>query len=168
VKHSKIRGAAVVLVLVLACVSRSQGHQCTLNAMAWMVGSWHNSADPNGSQEQWSLAPNGILMGSYWEFPKGKSGFAELMTIRPDGEDVSMILRHFDGTLKTAWEEGRGPMIFTASSCERGAVVFDGQGDHAGEHVAYRRSGNRLSIEGDFIHHGTPDHEEWHMIRAGN
>ena len=114
------------------------------------------------------MAPNGILMGSSWEFPEGKTGFAEIMTVRLDGERISMILRHFDGSLKTAWEERGGPMIFTASSCERGAVVFDGQGDRAGEHMTYRRSGNKLTILGDFLHHGTPDHEEWHMIRAGD
>jgi hypothetical protein len=114
------------------------------------------------------MAPNGILMGSAWEFPPAKSGYAEVMTVRPDGDSISMFLRHFDGGLKNAWEERGAPMVFTASSCERDSVVFDGRGDHAGEHMSYRRSGNKLTIVADFLHHGTPDHEEWHMVRVGD
>lgn len=47
-----------------------------------------------------------------------------------------MLLRHFDGGLKTAWEERGTPMVFIASSCERNGVVFEGQGDHAGERMS--------------------------------
>ena len=49
-----------------------------------------------------------------WE---DKAGFAEIMTIVQDGDSVSMLLRHFDGGLKRAWEERAAPMRFTASSC---------------------------------------------------
>jgi Domain of unknown function (DUF6265) len=107
-------------------------------------------------------------MGSSWEFPKGRAGCAELMTVRQDSTAIAMILRHFDGGLAKAWEERDAPMVFTASSCERDSVVFDGQGDHVGEHLTYRRSVKNLLIVGDFLHHGTPEHEEWHMIRAGD
>ena len=162
------RGLSVLMLLVIASGSRAQSHPCTSSDLGWMVGSWHNRDDPDRAQERWTLAPNGILMGNAWEFRQGKSGFAEIMTVRPDGDSISMFLRHFDGGLKSAWEERNAPMVFMASSCERNGVIFDGQGDHAGEHMAYRRSGDSLSIVADFLHHGTPDHEEWHMVRAGN
>jgi hypothetical protein len=169
---SKISGKrlATLILLCAAAASHSQSppHPCMLSDMAWMAGSWYNKADPTRAQERWALAPDGVLMGSSWEFPQGKAGFAEIMTVRRDGESLSMFLRHFDGGLKAAWEERGAPMVFTASSCGRNTVIFDGQGDHAGEHMAYRRSGNELSIVADFLHHGTPDHEEWRMVRAGN
>ena len=79
-----------------------------------------------------------------------------------------MILRHFDGGLRGAWEERGAPMVFQLSSCDRDTANFEGQGDHAGERMSYRRSGKKLLIVADFLHHGTPDHEEWQMIRAGN
>jgi hypothetical protein len=107
-------------------------------------------------------------MGSSWEFPKGQAGFAEIMTIGRDGSATSMFLRHFDGGLRKAWEERDTPMVFTESSCDRNSAVFDGQGAHAGEHMTYKRLGKSLLIIGDFLHHGTPDHEEWHMLWAGN
>jgi Domain of unknown function (DUF6265) len=162
------KGIAMLATLILAGACRAQAHPCTLKDLGWMAGSWHNSADPERAQERWTLAPDSILMGSAWEFPPGKAGFAEIMSVRPDGQGVSMFLRHFDVGLKSAWEERGSPMVFTASSCMQNAAVFDGQGDHTGEHMAYRRSGDMLSITADFLHHGTPDHQEWQMIRAGN
>jgi hypothetical protein len=32
--------------------------------------------------------------------------------------------------------------------------------------LTYKRSGEALLIVGDFLHHGKPDHEEWHMTLA--
>jgi Domain of unknown function (DUF6265) len=154
--------------LLAACVAQAHAHPCTMSELRWMAGSWSNTAQPARAQERWALAPDDVLMGSAWEFPSGKSGFAEIMTVRSDGGTVSMLLRHFDGGLSKAWEERDAPMVFTAASCERNAVVFDGQREHAGEHMTYRRAGDRLTILADFLHHGVPDHEEWHMARASD
>jgi hypothetical protein len=136
--ENAMKGLAVLMLLLAPPVSHSQSRPCALSDIGWMAGSWRNASDPDRAQERWSVAPNGILMGSAWEFPAGKSGYAE-----------------------------RGaPMVFAASSCEPNGVIFDGQCDHAGEHMSYRRSGNKLTILADFLHHGTPDHEEWHMVLA--
>ena len=43
-----------------------------------------------------------------------------------------------------------------------------GQGDHAGEHITYKRTGDSLLIIGDFLRHGTPSRMEWRMTRAGD
>lgn len=153
--------------IVFACVSMARAAPCVLPSLSWMAGSWHSTADPQRAQERWVVAPQDVLMGSSWEFPNGKAGFAEVMTVKPDGDGVSMLLRHFDGGLMRAWEERDAPMIFKASVCSANSVVFDGQGDHTGEHLTYQRNGKNLLIIGDFLHKGVPDHEEWHMIRVG-
>jgi len=156
----------VALMVFVAAAPRLQAGSCSLASLGWMAGSWHNKANPDRAQERWAVAPDDVLMGSAWEFPPGKSGYAEVMTIRRDGDATSMFLRHFDGGLAKAWEERGAPMVFAASSCDRNSVIFDGQGDHVGEHISYKRSGSDLLIVGDFLHHGTPDHEEWHMVKA--
>jgi hypothetical protein len=46
-----------------------------------------------------------------------------------------------------------------ASSCEPNSAIFDGQGDHIGERLTYKRSGDSLLIMGEFLQPGTPDHE---------
>jgi hypothetical protein len=138
--------------------------QCSLAGLSWMAGNWQNASNPQGAQERWVIAPDNVLMGSAFEFPPGKAGYAELMTVRQEGDALSMVLRHFDGGLRKAWEEREAPMIFNASSCDSRSAVFDGQGSHVGEHLTYKRAGKKLRIIGDFLHQGKPDHEEWAMI----
>jgi hypothetical protein len=162
------RSVAAAMLLGVIQTAQSQPHACSMNELGWMAGSWSNTAQPDRAQERWALAPNGVLMGSSWEFPAGKSGFAEIMTVRPDGDSISMYLRHFDGGLSKAWEERDAPMVFKASSCDSNSVIFDGQGNHDGEHMTYRRVGDKLTILADFVHRGIPDHEEWHMIRVAD
>jgi hypothetical protein len=57
-------------------------------------------------------------------------------------------------------------MVFNASDCADHSVLFNGQGEHAGERMRYSRSGDSLTIVADFLHHGTPQHVEWHMTRS--
>jgi hypothetical protein len=165
---TKLLLITMAVALNIALVADSQADPCSLSGLSWMAGTWRNTGDPQGAQERWAIAPQNVLMGTSWDFPNGKSGYAEIMTIKEDGENISLVLRHFDGGLKRAWEEREAPMVFNVASCARNSVVFDGQGDHSGEHLTYRRTGRNLLIVGDFIHRGTPDHEERHMIRTGD
>jgi hypothetical protein len=141
---------------------------CSLTSLGWLAANWLNGEAPDRARETWTAAPGGVLMGSAFEFPQGKAGFAEFMTIREGDGGVVMLLRHFDGALARAWEERDAPMVFTAASCEASSVRFDGQGAHLGEHLTYRRTGVELNIKGDFLHGGNPVHVEWRMIKAAN
>ena len=160
-----LRLFAVVTVLMAASVA-AYGAPCTLAGLQWMAGDWRNAANPSNSQERWIAGPGGVLMGSAWEGNPDGKGYAELMTVRQETGSIRMVLRHFDLALSKAWEERTAPMVFTAASCDSTSAVFDGAEDHAGEHLTYKRSGETLLIVGDFLHHGKPDHEEWHMIAA--
>jgi hypothetical protein len=131
-----------------------------------MAGDWRNTANPTGAQERWTVAPGGVLMGSAWEANQDGKGYAEIMTVREESGSIQMILRHFDMALNKAWEERTTPMVFTESACDGRSATFDGQGDHTGEHLTYSRSAKTLVIVGDFLHHGQPHREEWHMIAA--
>jgi hypothetical protein len=161
----------IIAMAGFACVAGSSApaaESCSLTALGWMAGSWYNTSDPARSQERWVLAPDMVLMGSSWEFPEGKAGFAEVMTIRTDGAAVSMFLRHFSGDLGRAWEEQNSPMVFTLSKCSAASATFDGQGKNVGEHMTYTRTGDALLISADFLHKGVPSHVEWHMVRKGD
>jgi hypothetical protein len=147
---ASMRLASVSLLFLAASASCLAASPCALADLGWMTGTWHNRTDPDRAQERWAPAPEGVLMGSAWEFPAGRSGFAEVMTIRREGNLTAMILRHFDGGLSRAWEERGSPMVFSAASCEGTTAVFDGQGEHAGEHLTYKRTGKDLLIIGDF------------------
>jgi Domain of unknown function (DUF6265) len=150
--------------VLLGTCTRAHGGSCTLAGLGWMAANWQNADDPAGAQERWTPAPGGVLMGSSFEAHADGTGYAEAMAIRLEGTSVVMVLRHFDLGLEHAWEERDAPMIFAASDCGENSAVFDGQGGHAGEHLTYKRTGKSLLIVGDFLHHGKPDHEEWHMV----
>jgi hypothetical protein len=163
-KSAALRLLAVLSVL--AAPAAVHASSCTLAGLQWMASDWRNTANPDGAQEQWIVAPGGVLMGSAWESSKDGKGYAEIMTVREEIGSIHMVLRHFDLALSKAWEDRSAPVVFTASSCTGTSAVFDGQDDHAGEHLTYKRSGETLLIVGDFLHHGKPDHEEWHMVAA--
>jgi hypothetical protein len=165
--HFRLEFGAIAALLV-AGAAQAPAAPCTLAGLSWMAGDWHNSADPNASEEHWTVAPGGVLMGSAFEFGKDGKGYAEASTVRQDGAAINMVLRHFDIDLGRAWEERTAPMIFAAASCDGKSAVFDGQGEHAGEHLTYKRTANGLTIIGDFLHHGKPAHVEWMMIATRN
>lgn len=156
----------VAALSLTAAVSFSHAAECSLTGLSWMAGNWHNSTDPQRAQERWVVAPDNVLMGTSWEIPKAKTGYAEIMTVRLNGNVVSMYLRHFDAALSGAWEERNAPMVFAAVDCDASSAVFDGQGDHAGEHLTYKRSGDSLIIIGDFLHRGVASRMEWRMTRT--
>lgn len=85
-----------VFMLLIVFSSGASAESCSLADLRWMAGTWNNKANPEGAQERWALTPQGALMGTAWEFPPGKAGFAEIMTIKQDGERTSMLLRHFE------------------------------------------------------------------------
>jgi hypothetical protein len=164
-KPVALRLVAVLFALTVAGAA-AKAAPCTLLGLQWMAADWHNSANQAGAQERWNVAPSGVLIGSAFESSPDGKGYAEIMTVREDSGSIRMVLRHFDLALSRAWEERTVPMVFIASNCNGTSVVFDGQDDHVGEHLTYKRSGETLLIVGDFLHHGKPDHEEWHMIAA--
>jgi hypothetical protein len=165
-KFTLVLGAAT---LGIALARLAAADPCSLSALGWMTGTWHDEADPSGAQERWAAAPGAVLMGTAWSFPsEGKPGFAEIMTIRAEGAGITLVLRHFDVGLSRAWEEREAPMIFSAAQCTARAALFDGQGPRAGEHLTYERSGDRLKVVGDFLHNGKAVRVEWQMRKRGD
>jgi len=156
----------LIAILLGGLPSLASAAPCTLDKLGWIAGTWRDAKDPSKVEERWVLAPEGTLMGNAWGFPGKGAGFAEAMTITEVAGAVSMRLRHFDGKLDRAWEEREAPMIFIASDCEAHTAVFSGAGPHEGEKLTYRRAGSKLTITGDFLHRGVPDHEVFQFVRA--
>ncbi len=162
-------GAAplLALALMLGAAPLAGAAPCTLKGLGWIAGTWRDAANPAGAEERWAVAPGGVLMGSSWDFPPGgKAGYAEVMTIRPEGDALQLVLRHFDVGLRGAWEDRDTPMLFLATRCEAGLAVFEGLGPRAGERLTYERTAQGLKITGDFLHDGRPSHVEWQMVRS--
>ncbi len=159
--------ALSLAALLLLCAHPAPAADCAPGTLAWMAGRWQDASNTQGSREQWSVAPGGILMGSGWSFPPdGKCGFTEIMTVRPQGETLKMVLRHFDVALSRAWEERDAPMEFLATDCSAHRAVFEGSGARSGERLTYDATATGLEITGDFLHQGKAVQVKWHMTRS--
>jgi len=159
--------SAILATILVAAGASTNAAPCTLAALHWMKGVWRNGDGQTRSEERWTIGPGDRLMGSSWLLhPDRAGGVIEASTIQDEGTGVAMKLRHFSATLGQAREEKNAPMVFAAARCDANAVVFDGQGPQAGEHMTYRRSGDTLDFVGDFLHQGTPIKVEVRFQRA--
>jgi hypothetical protein len=158
--------AAAVATGIVAWLPAA-AQDCRLSDLGWMAGTWRNDAGASQSEERWTLASGARVMGSAWSLHADRpGGVLEISTIQQDGKAVVLRLRHFDATLAHAREAQDGPMVFTASRCDAASAVFDGEGPQTGEHMTYRRDGDRMSFVGEFLHSGQPVRVELAFKRA--
>jgi|SRR5580700_3842103 hypothetical protein len=152
---------AFALGLLLATNWPATATPCGPADVAFLVGSWASQDEKTVIEERWVATPSGQLIGSSFSVHLGATGgFAEAETIVDNGGKLTLRLRHFDPGLQHAREEKDTPMEFVAASCSANGIVFDGLGDRASEHIAYRRAGDTLTFIGDFLHQGKPFHAE--------
>ncbi|HXC55000.1 MAG TPA: DUF6265 family protein [Rhizomicrobium sp.] len=160
------QAALLALAAVLFTASPAAA-QCSLRDMQWLQGVWQSRDGKTVVEERWTVLPSDQLMGSAWSAHiEAPGGSAEAETILDDGGTVTLRLRHFDPALAHAREDKDAPMVFTSTSCGADQVVFDGQGDRAGEHIAYRRAGDTLTFIGDFLHQRVPIHVVQNFVRV--
>jgi hypothetical protein len=164
------RGVAILIGTAATLSAQSAtAAPCQLADLGWLAGTWRDDGPTTKVEERWALGPGGRLMGSSWVLHTDKpGGVVEAETIQAEGDTVALRIRHFSSTLEQAREDKDAPMTFLGKSCEGGAIVLDGQGTQAGEHITYRRDGDRLSFVGDFLHDGKPVRAEATFTRAGD
>jgi hypothetical protein len=140
--------------------------ECSMADLGFLQGEWRSEDGDTRGVERWSLTAANTLAGSSWVAKGTKLTFAEALSIAVQDGTIEMHLRHFDGVLNHAWEEKDSPMIFRLAHCEADSAVFDGVADKVGEHITYRRSGDRLDFTGDFLRKGKPFRVEIEMHKA--
>jgi hypothetical protein len=161
--------AGAVFVVLVTALHPASADPCSLSALHWLKGAWHNEDGGAVTEERWTIAPGGRLMGSSWTLHGDRpGGVIEAETIQNEGSAVVLRLRHFDATLAHAREDKDIPMLFVAGDCGASTLVLDGQGTQAGERMTYRRDGDTLTFIGDFIHSGQKIHVEQASTRSGD
>jgi hypothetical protein len=72
--------------------------------MAWLVGHWRGDGLGGRSEEIWSPAERGVMMGMYRHTKDGNAVFYEFLTLREEAGSLVLRLKHFNPDL-TGWEE---------------------------------------------------------------
>lgn len=101
----------------------------TIGAMAWLAGHWQGEALGGLSEEIWSPARAGSMMGMYRLLKDGKPAFYELLTIVEEQGSLVLRLKHFNPDL-TGWEEKQKTVDFPLVAVGEGAVHFEGMSFH--------------------------------------
>jgi hypothetical protein len=142
----------------LALAAGAHAAPCQLPDLHWLVGDWRDDTADTQSEERWVAGPWDRLMGSSWSLHTNRpGGVVEAETIQANQAGaITLTLRHFSADLALSWEDKLSPMTFVAADCQPNTVVFAGQGDHAGEHMTYKRAGDTMTFTGDFLHGGKP------------
>lgn len=77
--------------------------------MTWLEGEWRGTGiGGNPAGESFSFAGDGQMIGHFWQLDDaGGVDFYELITVTPDGDSLTMRLKHFTADL-TGWEAQEG------------------------------------------------------------
>jgi len=158
---------AATLFVAFAIISSTAAAACDIADLGFLEGVWRSEQGNHHGEERWIRAAANTWAGAAWEGNDSVVSFAEAMSIVPHDGTVELHLRHFDGALNHAWEEKDQPMIFRLARCDASSVVFDGTGEKTGEHITYRRLGDRLEFTGDFLRKGAPFQVVLQMQKSG-
>ena len=135
-----------------------------------MCATWRG----RGGEERWVKVPprggqRGVSARGSAELFNGNGwgrSFSEAMSLTRDQTGVVMRLRHFDPGMTHAWEDRDAPMSFRLTHLHGTEAIFDGEGPHRRERLTYRRTGDSLTVIGDFIHHGKRRRERFDFRRS--
>ena len=97
----------------------------TIEAVAWIAGSWRTEALGGVADEVWS-PPNGdTMVGHFKLVSDGETQFYELETIREEEGSLILRLKHFNADL-TGWEERDETVDFPLVKLADGEAYFSG------------------------------------------
>jgi hypothetical protein len=124
---------AAVLALGLAVQEPSHTRQlgdrpsppATLADVAWLQGQWIGEGLGGVSEEVWSPARGGVMMGMYRLLKDGKPVFYEFLMLAEDAGTIVMKLKHFNPDF-SGWEEKAAFVTFKLVEVEPRAVHFNG------------------------------------------
>ena len=101
--------------------------EADLAELGWLVGHWAGTGiEGHPAGESFSWAGDGQIVGHFWQLDgAGNVEFYELITLVPDGESLTLRLKHFTADL-TGWEEqaGSDALAFPLRERSDGRWVF--------------------------------------------
>jgi hypothetical protein len=97
----------------------------TLADTAWLEGRWVGEGLGGVSEEIWSPARGGTMMGMYRLLKDGKPVFYEFLMLVEENGTLAMKLKHFNPDFM-GWEEKAGFVTFKLVAVEPRAAHFDG------------------------------------------
>ncbi len=164
--------SAVGLVVASARIGRSQTPAAAtaspLAKFAWLAGSWRAEHDGDRLDELWSEPEGDSMVGAFRWMKGGKVWMSEALSLKEEGGDVVMRIKHFDAKL-VAWEEKAESVTFKLVRQEGQTADFERIGSDKPGKLNYRlASADTLQVRLDTVRDGKPKTEEFTFHRLGH
>jgi len=126
----------------------------TLDAAAFLVGSWEGTAFGEKMEETWSAPTGGSMVGTFKLFDGNEPAMYEILLLTVEDGTLSLKVKHFNADF-TAWEDKSDYINFKL-------VKFSENELHFGGLSFYRRSEDR--IDGYIVMRNGDNVSEQHMV----
>lgn len=115
----------------------------TLDAVAWLAGSWQGALGDDPLEETWLPPADGTMVGLFRWLKGGEVYLYELLSFEETADGLVLKIKHFGPGL-VGWEEKGEWKLFDLVELADGKAVFAERGDEV-EHtrVSYRPDGER-------------------------
>lgn len=146
--------APLLLLALAACTAKpapTAGQQ-----LGWLQGGWRDVQDDTTTIEQWSLQPDGSLLGSGRVLVGELIGFAETLAIVSTPK----------GLVYTAWPAGQSPVQFSQGRVAEYTVTFENPTHDFPRTITYTRTdATHLEVKAVGVTEGKPREESWTLER---
>ena len=128
-----------------------------VESLAWISGRWLSNEGGKWTEENWSSAKGGVMLGNSKQGEEGKTLEFELLRIAPDEKGV---ITYF------ASPRGRAPTPFVLTNSAPNYALFENPAHDYPTRIEYRREGEALTatISGP----GGANPMSWRHTRAGD
>lgn len=145
-KHAMYR--IVLLCVVLFSGAQAAAEGVDTSRLGWLVGHWKGDGFGGTSEELWSPAEGGVIMGMFRHHSAdGTLNFYEFLTINKD----DLKLKHFNPDM-TSWEEKNEVVSFpfvsqTDDRIEFKGLIYERMGDDEMRISLKLRQGDQVNTE---------------------
>ncbi len=151
--------SAIVLFSVPLCLCGSptpaedaKPVKAALSDIAWMTGAWSGPGLGGQTEEHWTAAGGGSMLGMFRLVTKDdKATVFELLLIEQEGEHVKYRFRHF-GPGHKPWEKPDKPLEFDLIEVTESKAVFHSSVQTDPKRITYSRVGDdelRIRVQGE-------------------
>jgi hypothetical protein len=152
-----IRVLGTLVVLALMALPADARQKPTLDALAWMAGSWSGTARGIEMEEQWTLPKGNSMIGLHRDVGKGRTLGFEFLRIEQQGDAIVYL----------SMPNGRSPATpFPLKEVSGTRVVFENPSHDFPQRIIYWKDGADLCARIEGTSNGKEGSQEWRWSPA--
>ena len=148
---------ALAVVSSLSAGRARQSPQPTLDALAWLSGSWAGAIDGIDMEEHWTAPKGNSMIGIHRDVGKGRTLGFEFLRIEQQGDRIVYL----------SMPNGRSPATpFPLKEISGTRVIFENPAHDFPQRIVYWKDGDDLRARIEGTMNGKAGSEEWRWSRG--